>query len=333
MKPPVVTVLMPVFNGARHLRAAIESVTRQSFCDFELLVIDDGSTDETAQMLDGFGDPRLRVLRNERNLGLVPTLNRGLAEARGEWIARQDADDLSAPGRLAAQLGFVQGNPSVPLVGTDAWLIDDNGRPRGRWRTGGHADLVQWDLCFRAPFAHSSALFRRGMIVDRFGGYRDLPACEDLDLWQRVAEKFPVVTLRQPLVKYRLHGASIMAGSAHDSARARAVREILERQIESVAPGVSLEIRSQVASPWSGPLPVDWNKYCEAVKAVEWGFLRGRRPGPGFGRMKAELAYALYFRAVREGRGAEFLRALLNVDGALWRHLPWIRMAVTAVRK
>jgi glycosyltransferase involved in cell wall biosynthesis len=328
MKSPAVTVLMPVFNVARHLRESIASVLRQSFCDFELLAIDDGSTDESPEILAALGDPRVRVLRNERNLGLVATLNRGLAEARGEWIARQDADDISAPGRLAAQMAFARGNPAVPVLGCDALLIDDAGRPRGRWRTGGHADLVAWELCFRAPFAHTSALFRRSIVSERLGGYRDLRACEDLDLWARMAAEFPVVTLRQPLVKYRLHGASIMAGATGDSARVEAVRGALERHMAAMAPGLSRPERALIASAWSGGALPEWPAYFEAVKMLRLNFLRGRRKPPGFSRVLADEHYSLWFRA---GRPVALLRTLAKAEPGLFARMPWPRMAAGMV--
>jgi glycosyltransferase involved in cell wall biosynthesis len=333
MSAPAVTVLVPVFNGAAHLRESLESILRQRFCDFELLVIDDGSTDDTARILDEVEDRRLRVLRNETNLGLVATLNRGLAEARGEWIARQDADDISAPGRLIAQMSFARGNPSVPVVGADAWLINEAGRFCGRWRTAGHADLVAWDLCFRAPFAHGSALFRRSIVMERFGGYRDLPACEDLDLWSRVAADFPVVTLRQPLVKYRLHAASIMAGADGSVPRKQAVRDILDRHIQAVAPGLGERERSLVASVWSDCEQCEWSDYFDAVKMLSFNFCRGRGMAPGFHRVIADQYYALFFRARRSGTARAFLCALAKAQPSILPRMPWLRMLAATIRK
>lgn len=330
MNAPAVTVLLPVFNGARHLRESIGSVLAQRFTGFELLVVDDGSTDGTAAILDSVADPRLRVVRNESNAGLVATLNRGLSEARGEWIARQDADDVSAPGRLAAQMAFVRGNPSVPVVGSDAWLIGSGGRFCGRWRTGGHADLVAWDLCFRAPFAHASALFRKSIVGERFGGYRDVRACEDLELWSRVAADFPLVTLREPLVKYRLHDGSIMAAAAADLKRIDAVNGILKRYMQQMAPGLGAPELECVANVWSGGKPASWREYFEAVQELERGFLRGRRKPPGFDRLVAEQHYALYFRERRQ-RGI-FLRALAETNGGMLLRLPWMRMLAAWLR-
>jgi glycosyltransferase involved in cell wall biosynthesis len=327
MSAPAVTVLMPVFNAEKHLRQSLESVLRQRFCDFELLAIDDGSSDSSAGILAGFGDPRIRILRNEKNIGLVATLNRGLEEARGDWIARQDADDVSAPGRLAAQMAFVRGNPAVPLVGSDALLIDAGGRSCGRWRTGGHADLVAWDLCFRAPFAHSSALFRRS-IIQRVGGYRDLRACEDLDLWGRIAADFPVVTLRQPLVKYRLHGESIMAGAERDAARCWDVKATLERHLAQVAPGLDRDACERIAAAWSEGRVSEWPAYFDAVKSLELCFSRGRRKPPGFARVLADEHYSLWYRT---GRPGACLQALAAKQPDLIPSMPWLRMAACAL--
>jgi hypothetical protein len=183
-------------------------------------------------------------------------------------------------------------------------------------------------LCFRAPFAHSSALFRRSIVSERLGGYRDLRACEDIDLWARVAVEFPVVTLRQPLVKYRLHGASIMAGAANDAARMEAVRGVTERHIAAMAPGLAEPERALIASVWSGGAPSEWKAYFEAVKMLELNFLRGRRKPPGFCRVLADEHYSLWFRA---GRPVALLRALAKAEPGLFARMPWPRMAAGMV--
>src|SRR5258705_775698 len=113
---PQVSVLLPVWNGERHLAAAIESVLGQSFTDFELLIVDDGSTDGSAALIRRYGDERIRLFENEKNLGVTRSLNLGLAQARGRYVARMDADDLSAPERLARQVAFLDSHPEVALV-------------------------------------------------------------------------------------------------------------------------------------------------------------------------------------------------------------------------
>jgi glycosyltransferase involved in cell wall biosynthesis len=129
---PQVTVLLCVWNGEPHLKAAVDSILAQTFHDFEFLIIDDASTDGTPKFLASLTDPRVRVVRNETNLGLTRSLNRGLKLARGELIARQDADDWSTPDRLELQLPFLRANPPVVAVGAQAQLIDGNGGDLGR---------------------------------------------------------------------------------------------------------------------------------------------------------------------------------------------------------
>ncbi len=126
---PVVSVLMPTYNGERFLRPAIESILNQTFRDFELIVIDDGSRDQTAEILREFAarDNRILVLTNERNLGIAAATNRGLAAARGEFVALQDHDDISLPHRIQTELEFLHSHPEIALVGSAATLIDENG--------------------------------------------------------------------------------------------------------------------------------------------------------------------------------------------------------------
>ncbi len=334
----VVTVLLPVFNGVAHLGGALGSVGGQSFRDFEVLVVDDGSSDGSAETAEAVGDSRIRILRNGENFGLVASLNRGLAEARGEFVARLDADDLCSRDRLAEQVAFARGNPAVPLIGSDAGLVTDGGRYAGRWRTGGSADLVRWELNFRTPFAHSSAFFRRKVVVERFGGYRDRRASEDLDLWSRVGREFPVVTLRRPLVKYRQHGRSIMAvansgglGGSGGTENAD-VAECLRENLRAAAPGLAGAAVEMIAGAWSGRWPGDWGDYFAAVAELRRGFLRGRSGLPGLRGVVADQNYTLFCRARAAGRADGFLKALRRESVGDFLALPWVRMGGALVR-
>ena len=124
---PRVSVVMGAYNGERFLRPAIESILNQTFRDFELIVIDDCSTDATPRILREFKDDRMRVVRNERNLGIAKTLNKGIAIARGEYVALQDHDDLSQPDRFSKQVAFLETHPRVGMVGSRVNLIDESG--------------------------------------------------------------------------------------------------------------------------------------------------------------------------------------------------------------
>lgn len=207
-KPPKVTVLMPVYNGGEQLRDAIDSVLAQTFPDFELLVVDDRSTDGSDALVRGYDDSRVRLIRNDVNLGQGPTLNRGLAEARGQFIARLDQDDLCAPERLEREVAVIEEYDTVALVGTWATVILDEGRvvghARGSIRT--YVDFVYANLTGEIVLPHSSALFRRDVVLE-LGGYDpSFHPSEDKDLWQRLAlHRYDARIVESELIRYRIH--------------------------------------------------------------------------------------------------------------------------------
>lgn len=210
-----VSVLMPVRNGERWLEAAIASVLVQTFSDFELLVIDDGSTDRTPDIVaaGAKSDARLRPIRQDA-LGLVAALNRGIAEASGELIARLDADDLASPERLQTQVAAMDESPRLDLVGSWAETIDENGAAIGRL-TPPFEPWTLRDILLRTnPFIHSSIMMRTEA-VRAVGGYRAaFEAAEDYDLWLRLSEKGDIAILPQVLVRYREHGGNVTARKA-----------------------------------------------------------------------------------------------------------------------
>jgi glycosyltransferase involved in cell wall biosynthesis len=210
LKEGRITVLLPVFNGGPYLRPAIESVLAQTLSDFELLVIDDGSTDGSLEVARSYRDPRLRVLENGRNLGLTASLNRGLREARAPLIARQDADDLSAPDRLGLQAEMMARRPELALLGTQADVIDARGRPAGSLARSCEHDSIRWELFFDNAFVHSSVMFRREVVLDEAGGYDEgLRYCQDFALWSRLVRTHAVANLDRALVRCRAHGRSM----------------------------------------------------------------------------------------------------------------------------
>jgi glycosyltransferase involved in cell wall biosynthesis len=221
-----VTVLMPVYNADRYLGPAIESILRQTFKEFEFLIINDASTDSSSKIIASFSDKRIRVVDNERNLGVTKTLNRGIHLAEGELIARQDADDLSHPERLERQVVFLRAHPEIALVGTQAIIIDELGNYKRILRDRPHDHVaIKWDLLFDNSFVHTSVMFRNTIVRDTLGGYDpSYVACEDYELWSRVAEVCHVANLPSSLVWHRVHAASKREGTeesvkVHDLAR------------------------------------------------------------------------------------------------------------------
>jgi glycosyltransferase involved in cell wall biosynthesis len=237
--PPHVSVIMSVYNGAPYLREAVDSMLAQTFTDFELILIDDGSVDETAAILSTYDDPRISV-HHQPNQGLVAALNRGLALARGELYARMDADDRSHPERLQKQVAFLNQYPTVGLVGAARRVIDETGAvcaPLLAYPTDN--SQLQADLLLRNCFCHGSVMVRR-TCVEQVGMYRhEFSNVEDYDLWLRISEHFAVANLSEPLYDYRTHAQSISAriGPEMESCTVRAIKQALERRERALQDG------------------------------------------------------------------------------------------------
>jgi len=205
-----VTVLLAVHNGRPYLQEAVQSVLDQTFSDIELLIVDDASTDGGVDELPA--DSRIRIVRNEKNLGQVPSLNRGLGEARGTYVARLDADDVMLPTRLERQVAILENESTVALVGTWLDVVDDRGR---RWATlrgrlDDYADFVSAIIRDRIPFGHPSLMYRRDVVVE-LGGYDPaLAPAEDKDLYRRLAlGRYEARVVEEALVRYRRHGKQL----------------------------------------------------------------------------------------------------------------------------
>jgi glycosyltransferase involved in cell wall biosynthesis len=205
---------MPVRNGARWLRQAVDSVLNQEFRDFELVIIDDGSDDDTVGLLDRCArDDRVRVLRQPPQ-GIAAALNRGIAAARAPCLARLDADDVARPDRLARQLGFLERHDRVDLVGSAAQVIDEVGTVIGCVAPPTDSGKLARHLRRGNPIVHSSIMMRADA-VRRVGGYRNaFGAAEDYDLWLRMAENAGIANLPERLVALRRHDASVSRRNA-----------------------------------------------------------------------------------------------------------------------
>jgi glycosyltransferase involved in cell wall biosynthesis len=209
--PPVVTVLLAVYNGDRYLRPAVDSILAQTFTNFELLVIDDGSTDRTLQILRTYeqADRRVRIVTRP-NRGLTNTLNEGLGLARGKYLARMDADDLCLPERFAKQVAFLDAHPDCVLLGSRVLVIDSEGMPiREMASETGHDEIDAAHLGRGWPVVHPAVMMRLDALK-KIGGYRDeFNTLEDLDLFLRLAEVGKLANLPDVLLHYRQHFASV----------------------------------------------------------------------------------------------------------------------------
>ncbi len=198
-----VSVVLPVRNGEAFLAEAIESVLAQTLGDLELIVVDDGSTDESAEIANRF--PRVTVLRQEP-LGLVAALNHGIAQSSAPYVARMDADDIALPERLERQVAFLAANPRAGLVACGVEVIDGE-----TMLLPGEDAALRRRLLLRNPFTHGSVIIRRAAL-DAAGGYRpDYGANEDYDLWRRLARSWELAALPEVLYRYRRHGQATTA--------------------------------------------------------------------------------------------------------------------------
>lgn len=214
-KEPKISVIMSVYNGEKYLREAIESILNQTIPDFEFIIVNDASTDSSPKIMQSYGDARIKIINNEKNIGLTRSLNSAIAQAQGKFIARQDADDISLPNRLEEQLRYFEQHPEVALLGTSIDLIDDEGKITGK-------RVISADPSknfFRSSwFAHGSVMFK-SKIVRELGGYNELfRYSQDYELWLRIAKHYPVRGLAQELYQLRLHGESIQFQKREEAA-------------------------------------------------------------------------------------------------------------------
>jgi glycosyltransferase involved in cell wall biosynthesis len=200
---------MPAYNAEKYIGDAIRSVLDQSFTDFELLIIDDGSMDDTQKVIKSFSDDRIILLQQEHG-GVSKALNTGLAAAKGKYIARFDADDICFHDRLEKQFLFLEINPAYVIVGSDAEYMQENGEYLFRFSCIGHEhdDLIQ-KLYFYCPFIHSSVMYRKHAVT-KAGGYSLLAHnFEDYLLWTQLADYGKLHNLPEALIKIRFNPASV----------------------------------------------------------------------------------------------------------------------------
>lgn len=202
-----VTVILPVYNGERYLREAIDSVLAQTYTDFELWVVNDGSTDGTVAIVDSYVDPRVRHIDNPHNMGLVATLNHAFAMVKTPYIARMDDDDLWHPKKLELQMALLESRPDVGVCGTSIHKFGDIDAVHVFPE---ESDALKVGLLFYCMMSHPSVVYRRSMLQETGLTYRqDYFPAEDYKMWVDVLQHSKIYNLQQPLVEYRQHGGQI----------------------------------------------------------------------------------------------------------------------------
>ena len=256
-----VSILVSTYNGERFLKPALESLLGQSFQNFELIVVDDGSSDQTQEILNTIDDPRLIVIRHPANLGIAASQNDGLSLAKGTYIALQDHDDISDKDRLGKQFSFLENNPGISLVGSNGRIVDLEGRGVDEWTVPCSDIDLKWSLLFKNPFLHTSLMVRRS----EFKGvpYSPDPAfrfAEDFEWLSRFCESNTVANLPETLVSWRRHKTQASASIlVQENSTSRIARQNIARLIgdhEAASDSWQALRKLLLASP-SEPVTVD----------------------------------------------------------------------------
>ena len=234
---------MSVYNGAKYLREAVESILNQTFSDFEFIIINDGSTDDTEKIIAEFGDKRIVRLKNEKNIGLVKSLNLGLKIARGEFIARMDADDISNPERFEKQIKYFERHPETGVLGTNINHIDSRENFIAVLEQPATHYPIFWKMLFDCAIIHPTVMMKRDVVMETGGYDPRFIHTEDTELWSRLIFSTRFANLQEILHSRRLHGKSIMNTQSktqyHFSVKIR--KQLFEKLLEREVPEATAE--------------------------------------------------------------------------------------------
>lgn len=268
-----ITVLMPVHNAERYLLGAVESILGQSFGDFEFLIVNDGSTDGTRDLLAGVKDERVRIVDTER-AGVAGALALGLRLARGRYVARMDADDESLPRRLERQKACLDREPGVGMVHSRAECIDAEGRPLGRIRGDLRSDVeTRWLLIWQNVPVHPTVMLRADLLRRHALGYRPaFDRAEDFDLWSRLSLLADVRLVPEVLLRYRIHPASVTRGGTAEpllAVYARVIFENFARYGSPIPEAVAAELAVISGGTWTNPIAHRYRHLCGRLHTVQ----------------------------------------------------------------
>lgn len=200
---PKVSVIMSFYNDEKYITEAVESILKQTFSDFEFITVNDGSTDGSAEIIRSFGDKRIKLIVNKKNLGLTKSLNRALTASTGEYIARMDADDIALPHRFEKQVKFLDENAHIPLVGCWVEFIDPDGKSTGIKKFPTEDSEIKKVLISYLPFRHPTLVIRKKVLAE-LGFYDEsFLYAQDYELILRIAAKYPVANIPEVLLRYR----------------------------------------------------------------------------------------------------------------------------------
>jgi glycosyltransferase involved in cell wall biosynthesis len=317
---PKVTVLMPVYNGEKYLRNAIDSILSQTFKEFEFLIINDGSTDRSAEIVASYNDPRIYVVHNDENLGLSATLNKGLELARGKYIARMDCDDISLPERLSKQITFMDTHTDVAVCGAWCKLIGAN--EGDIWRYPSDPGEMRSRLVFESVLVHPSVIMRRELMLSHGLVYSSsYPNAEDYELWARTSRAYRIANIAEVLLLYRTHSGQV--GKRHSEVQSNSARRIRLAFLNElgISPSPEELEMHQALGTWRFQADKEFIARAETwlSRLKEANGRLGLYPGPAFARVIGERWFAVCVGAVELGTWTvhRYLHSPLRNDASI----------------
>lgn len=263
---PRASVILPVYNNAAFVLEAIHSILAQTYSDFELIVIDDGSTDGSTFLISQISDPRVIKIFHNTNRGLIASLNEGLKKANGEYIVRMDSDDISTPDRLAVQIAYMDQNPLIDVCG--AAFTSSNGGSI-KVNPASHDEIKTW-LLFHCCICHPAIIMRNSMIR-RLGIQYDsnYPHAEDYELWNRLAFQVQMANLPINVLYYRQHNGQV--SNQHKAIQDATARRIRQRQFSKLGLELSDEENQIMLDILEFKInPYDYDSYTRALGFANW---------------------------------------------------------------
>lgn len=229
---PILSVLMPVFNSELFVAEAIESILNQTFKDFEFLILDDASTDQSFEIIKDFEkqDSRIKVFKNEKNLGVVASRNKLINLSKGKYIAWLDSDDIALPNRFEEEIKFLGEHPEIGLVGAFPIIIDEFGNKIGKWSFETDPQKLKIELFFHSPFLSSSIVIRKSALPQNFYDSK-FPVAEDFDLYSKISENSDLANIPEFLVKYRINSKGLSKSNSEkmENLSVQVIQEHAER--------------------------------------------------------------------------------------------------------
>ena len=270
---PIASVIMPTYNSAPYVREAIESILNQSYPDFELLIYDDCSSDNTVRIIEKYRDLRIRLFTKEANTGYTDSLIMGIAAAKGKYIVRMDSDDISDLKRIEKQVGFLEQNPEYGIVGSWVQTIQDNGQSQVWKYPVAHEDITLFTLA-NAPFAHPSVTLRKDVLLTNDINYsRSYEPCEDYKLWTELLKVTKGKNVDEVLLHYRLHEQQTIKMKKQrliersNTIRQEVLKDFFDRQVSSDEIRVHYYFFNEIPS---GEAPPVENRFLWKKKLTSW---------------------------------------------------------------